>query len=164
MKNNGFIIYLTGLLALSSCGTYYQAVNNSEGFQNGIYYNAAASHSAEEGRNLIVNESRTLQEKTYSQLESEPAAEVNLTIAADPNSYAAKLRRFDSPKYTVNVVIDYGNWIDPWWSPWWYRNPYYYGYGWYTSWDYWYWRDRYWRDWYWRDPWYYGYGLVTCAF
>ena len=47
MKNNGFIIYLTGLLALSSCGTYYQAVNNSDGFQNGIYYNAAASYSAE---------------------------------------------------------------------------------------------------------------------
>ena len=54
MKNNGFIIYLTGLLALSSCGTYYQAVNNSDGFQNGIYYNAAASHSAEEGRNLKI--------------------------------------------------------------------------------------------------------------
>lgn len=97
-------------------------------------------------------------------------------IADDDESYEARLRKFDSPTYTVNVVVDPWDlaWYNPfawnwnyhyyryrygyhsaiWWNDWWnwrwgWNDPWYYGWSWY---------DRYWYswNWSWHDPWYYG--------
>lgn len=96
-------------------------------------------------------------------------------IADDDESYEARLRKFDSPTYTVNVVVDPWDlaWYNPfawnwnyhyyryrygyhsaiWWNDWWnwrwgWNDPWYYGWSWY---------DRYWYswNWSWHDPWYY---------
>ncbi|MBR5064198.1 MAG: hypothetical protein IKX05_05715, partial [Bacteroidales bacterium] len=99
-------------------------------------------------------------------------------IADDDESYEARLRKFDSPTYTVNVVVD--PWDLAWYNPFaWNWNYHYYRYrygyhssiwwndwynwrwGWYDPWGYgWNWYDRAWYSWSWgwgwHDPWYYG--------
>ena len=75
-------------------------------------------------------------------------------IADDDESYEARLRKFDSPTYTVNVVID--PWDLAWYNPFaWNWNYHYYGY------RYGYHSAIYWNDWWswrwgWHDPWGYG--------
>ena len=78
--------------------------------------------------------------------------ETNYVIVDDDESYEARLKKFDSPTYVVNVVVDPFDLA--WYNPFNWNYPYYrYRYGYHSS--------FYWNDWYtWRwggwDPWGYG--------
>ncbi len=207
MKNTNLFLYIAGVFTLISCGTASHASYSDSKYQNGIYYtpDAAAAYAEAESRKELDN----LQGRTKNSFNSSTqrsdfnnktgvetiyVGDTNLVnISYDPNitysivdddeSYEARLRKFDSPTYTVNINLDnnyypwwdinfgwyrpYGiTWGTGWYNPWW--GPYYSWYGprWWNSWygpgwgNSWYgpgWGWG-WNNWYawngWYDPWY----------
>lgn len=141
--------------------------------------NAAANESKVQTSKTTASGNKTIYVGDTNQVTIQYNPNVTYSIMDDDESYEARLRKFDSPTYTVNISFG-GFWEDPWYSPWWggyydrwYRpswitwgagwyNPYY---GYYYSW----WGPRWgvgyswYNGWYvgaygWYDPWYYGYG------
>lgn len=157
MKNTIWISLMIAVAAVaSSCGTtgYY----SSSAFGDGIYY-----HPTKESRAKMVADN--------AEMHSTKAADENITVAEDEQgdlyvlkkgkngeTYASRLRKFDSPTYIYNY--NYGPWADPWYNPWW--GP---GWGWFApgfyigaSWAWGPWGP--WGPWgydpWYYDPWYYG--------
>lgn len=157
MKNSNLFLLLASVFALASCGTYtYTAQQGGTQFRNSIYYTPGSTDSRE-----YVQEQQymaQLQEKTSSALQDaqtqsydastntmtvqvgdnnvvdiEYNPNVTYQIVDDRESYEARLRKFDSPTYTINIEMG----ATPWW-----------GLDWNTSWR---WRT----SWRWHNPWYY---------
>ncbi len=189
MKNNILFISILGSIILFSCGTVNRANYTSANYTNGIYYTpdaeeSAASQRAREELAQLAGET----EKYMGDRSKEPAYQespdneiiyvgdtnvVNIdynptksyAIVDNRESYEERIRKFDSPTYTVNIEWNsYGGWeywyrphwapygtawYNPWWGgyySWWGPSyPYYAWNGWYDPWHY---------GWY--DPWYYG--------
>lgn len=203
MKNNILFALLACSLFLFSCGTMTRTAQNTQpGFVNSIYY------TPDQAEELAYNQSKAeleeIQKATTSFLDGNRQTiyigDTNVvdidynpsytySIVDDQESYEARLRKFDSPVYTVNIEWDQTNYYDwynwnnwyshshwGWYNPWyrysswynpWYRysswyNPWYcgYGYGWYDPW--------YTSSWYspyygWYDPWW-GHGWAPAPF
>lgn len=190
MKNNALFL-LTGLVfTFISCGTTSQ-VAQSGGFRynNSIYYSSANNNRQVEYDNdqkelesLQNSTKQTLANSTqYSTFDKSTGTqtiyvgdsnEVNIdynpnitySIVDDTESYQARLRKFDSPTYTINIETDYYNYY-PWWDVRfsWYHSyypyrygPYYFGSYYYSPYYY----DPYYYsvyDPFFYDPFYYGY-------
>lgn len=171
MKNSNLLLLMAAVFALASCGTYTQsAQQGGTQFRNSIYYspNSGASRASAEQQYLAELEEKTEetlqgdQSRTYDastntmtvkvgdnnvvDIDYNPS--VTYQIVDDQESYEARLRKFDSPTYTINIEMDsypmwngYYSWYRPswrWYSSWsspWY-NPWHYGwnYPWYGSW------------------------------
>lgn len=197
MKNNILLVSLACSLILFSCGTLTRTAQNTQpGFVNSIYF------TPDQAEELAYNQSKAelaqMQNETTSFLNGRKqtiyvgdtnvvdiAYNPNLTysIVDDDESYEARLRKFDSPVYTVNIEMDnhysyiwhnpwfrhgYG-WYDPWYATSWYSpyhgwcNPWHYGhsFGWYDPW--------YTTSWYspyygWYDPWHYSHVWYPAPF
>lgn len=190
MKNNALFL-LTGLVfTFISCGTTSQ-VAQSGGFRynNSIYYSSANDNRQVEYDNdqkelesLQNSTKQTLANSTqYSTFDKNTGTktiyvgdsnEVNIdynpnitySIVDDTESYQARLRKFDSPTYTINIETDYYNYY-PWWDVRfsWYHSYYPYRYGPYHYGSYYYspyYYDPYYYsvyDPFFYDPFYYGY-------
>ncbi len=156
MKNNNLFILMAAVFALISCGTANRSAQYSGAqFRNSIYYTPDSRNSMaymqeqEQLKELQDRTSGTVQKATDSpgtktiyvgennEVDIQYVPGTTYTIMDDPESYEARLRKFDSPTYTVN--IDFGLY-DPY--PW-----YDYRYGWYSP---------YGGSWYpnWSHPWY----------
>lgn len=182
MKNRSFFILMAAVLPLISCGVAGHSAFYGGQFRNSIYYtpdNSAGSNyaqlqqdnmNAEEEADAVQQQKQSSPQNTDSKaIYIGEANEVNIdyipgetyTIIDDGESYAARLRKFDSPTYTVNI-----NFVEPdyWWDfhfgwhyPGWYRYHSWYGPSW--SWHYpsWSWYHPSWSwyayDWYWHNPW-----------
>lgn len=179
MKNKYLFLYLAGLLTLISCGTARHASSAGNEYQNGIYYTPdvnqtkAYAQNQEELVNLQNKTTKSFSNSTQHSVYDKKAnvetiyigdtnrvdinynPNVTYSLVDDDQSYEARLKKFDSPTYTVNIEAD-NNPYDyyPWWSAnfGWYR-PYgiSWGTGWYNPW----WGNYY--SWYgpgWYDPWY----------
>ena len=183
MKNNALLLATAGLFTLVSCGTNSYTANNGGGYTNSIYYSAG---SGAENNNVSDNsDSRQLQSRTNAafnsgsrnifssngsnRIDTVYVGDTNVVnIQYDPNvdyavadnteSYEERLRKFDSPTYTINIEFndpwEYG-YYNPFWSYncGWYR-PYgiTWGLGWYNPWW-----GTYYSDIYWGNPWF-GFG------
>ncbi len=179
MKNNNLFILMAAVFALISCGTANRtAYQSGTQFRNSIYYtpdsrtSQAYLQEQEYLKNLQERTTSTVaQQESYStgimstdtktvyvgdnnQVNIDARPGVTYTIVDDQESYEARLRKFDSPFYTINIdVYDPYPWYgyrygaySPYWGSW-YGNWRYHWYSWYTpswSWHY---------NWHW-DPWY----------
>lgn len=193
MKNNTLFLYLAGIFSLISCGTASHASYSGSQYQNGIYYTPDANAVYAEAKNQ--QELKSLQEKTKNSFSNSTqrstydnktgtetiyVGDTNLvnisynpnvtySIVDDDESYESRLRKFDSPTYTININLDnndypwwdvnfgwyrpYGiTWGTGWYNPWW--GPYYSWYGprWSWGWNSWYAWDGFYDPWY--NPWY----------
>ena len=191
MKNSNLFLLASLLFAMVSCGTLtQQGMYGTTQFRNSIYYSPKTQQSAvyaqqpaqqyveqqpvqqsvAAGNVYAEGNVQTLYVGEENQIDVQYTPGTTYVIADDYDSYAARLRKFDSPVYTVNIVFDdpypwwgvdyaWGSWR---WSPWgwdsWRWNSWRWGY---SSWDRWYWYNTwhspwyagsYW-DWYWGDPW-----------
>lgn len=198
MKNNTLFLYIAGVFALISCGTTSHASYSGTKYQNSIYYtpDANAQYAEAQGKEELQN----LQNKTKNTFGNSTQQSiydrktnvetiyigdtnlvnisynpnVNYSIVDDDESYEARLKKFDSPTYSVNIEIDNNPYnYYPWWDVGfgWYR-PYgiTMGTGWYNPWwgsyyswygpqwgNPWYGPSWGWNSWYgWYDPWYGG--------
>lgn len=162
MKNSNLFLMMAALFALISCGTANRsAYSSGSQFRNSVYYTPDSRSSREFVQQQLQLEQ--LQEKTAESLgapEQEYAydaapqtkGEASYTFIDNGESYEARLRKFDSPTYTINIDI-----VDPY--PWWNIH-----YGWYSGryWGHhyaWHYPGRYWNSptWYWHSPgWYWG--------
>ena len=172
MKNSNLLLLMAAVFALASCGTYTQSAQRGGAqFRNGIYYaqNSGAPAAAAQQQYL-----EQLQEKTDEALQdvqshSYDASTNTMTVKVgdnnvvdidynpsityqivdDQESYEERLRKFDSPTYTINIEMDsypmwngYYSWYRPSWR-------------WYSSWS-----SRWYSPWYspwyssWYSPWY----------
>lgn len=167
MKNNNLFLMAALLFALISCGTANRsAYNGSQQYMNSIYYSPNQTNGAE-----YVQQQQYLQElqkKTTDNMATASSYDaatrtqtvyvgeenqvditynptIQYSIVDDAESYEARLRKFDSPTYTINIEFD----TYPWWNyDWrWYRgySPYWSA-SWYSPW----WNWRY--DWYGHYP------------
>lgn len=202
MKNKNLFLYLAGVLTLISCGTASHASYSGSKYQNGIYYtpdaNAvyAEAKNQEELKNLQGKTKTTFKNSTQqSTFDTKTGVEtiyvgdtnlvniqynpnVNYSVVDDNESYESRLRKFDSPTYTININLEDNNYY-PWWdvnfgwyrpygmtmgtgwyNPWW--GSYYSWYG-PSYWNRWYGPNWGWNNWYswhggyydpWFDPWY----------
>ena len=182
MKNNNLFILMAAVFALISCGTANRSAHYSGAqFRNSIYYTPDSRNSLahvqdqEQLQQLQERTAETLQKAVDSpdtktvyvgennevDIQYEPGT--TYAIVDDPESYEARLKKFDSPTYTIN--IDFGMY-DPY--PWYnYRYGWYspYGGSWYPNWSHpWYgamypWYSASWRwDWQYRWDRYYNWG------
>ncbi len=178
MKISNLFLLMAAVFALASCGTYTQSAQRGGAqFRNSIYYNPDNSQSEEymQQQQYLAQ----LQQKTGETLQGEQTSydradntvtvqvgesnvvdieynpSVTYRIVDDPESYEARLRKFDSPTYTINIEmgtypsLSYYSWYRPSWR--WY-------YSWHNPWYRW---DSYWYSalnypWYgaWYSPWY----------
>ena len=186
MKNNNLFILMAAVFALISCGTANRtAYYGGTQFRNSIYHtpNSTTSQEYLQEQEYLQN----LQERTTSTVAQQggyssyiPSTdtrtvyvgennEVNIDarpgvtykIVDDQESYEARLRKFDSPFYSINIDIydpypwygyRYGHY-SPYWGSW-YGNwgyRWYNHYGWHTPGWNWMWNWHY--NWRW-DPWY----------
>ncbi len=186
MKNNVLFLIAAISFALISCGTTNQVAysGSSNRYSNSIYYNPS---NTEEYQNYAqqTKQLKQLQDQTSAALENSTqystynsdtktetiyvgnSNEVNIdynpnitySIIDDQESYEARLRKFDSPTYTINIETDLYDYYNPWWRTGYYYGPYYgayyspYYYRRYYSWN-WYrpWYDPFYDPWY--NPWY----------
>lgn len=186
MKNNNLFLLMAAVFALISCGTANRtAYYGGTQLRNSIYYTPTGRNSQEylQEQEYLQN----LQERTTSTVAQKesyatyiPSTDtktvyigdnnkvnidarpgVTYRIVDDQESYEARLRKFDSPSYSINIdVYDPSPWWSysyNWYSPYGYRwyshwgNPWYNHYGWHTpSWN---WRWNWHYNWRW-DPWY----------
>lgn len=188
MKNNILFLLAAGIFAFSSCGTSNRASYAGLGYQNGIYYtpdtrveqayaqsqtelsdlqqqtrqtigngNRAAGYNADNGvKTIFVGDT--------NQVDIDYNPDITYSIVDDDESYEARLRKFDSPSYTINIDMSMGyGWNDPWYNPWW--GPYYSWYrpysiawrtGWYNPWwdSYYSWYGPGWGYSWWNSGWY----------
>lgn len=147
----------------------YRALNESNTTSTASRRDQVSSSSSNGTQTIYVGDT--------NQVNIQYDPNVTYSIMDDDESYEARLKKFDSPTYTVNISFG-GFWEDPWYSPWWggyydrwYRpnwitwgtgwyNPYY---GYYYSWMGPRWNIGYswYNGWYagvygWNDPWYGG--------
>ena len=136
MKNRRLFILLAAVLPLVSCGTMgYSALQGGGQFRNSIYYTPGSrtytaqaevdedlTAAAQPAPSNVQGETRTVHigEANEVNINYEPG--VTYTIVDDDDSYAARLRKFDSPTYTINI-----DFVEPsyWWNV---------GFGWYDPW------------------------------
>lgn len=186
MKNTVLFLLAAGIFPLISCGTANRAAYTDTSYRNGIYYtpdtrtapspvrtdDALAQLQQKTGRTLesglpaAAYDSRSNVQTVFigdtNRIDLNYRPDITYSLIDDDESYEARLRKFDSPVYTVNIHLD-SYWGDPWYNPWW--GPYY---GWYRphayawgAWGAWHrpWRNAYW-SWYgpgWPSPWRYAY-------
>ena len=178
MKNSNLFLLMAAVFALASCGTYtHTAQQGGAQFRNSIYYTPGNTNSQEyvQQQQYIAQ----LQEKTGETLQNvqtqtydastntmtvqvgdnnvvdiEYNPNVTYQIVDDQESYEARLRKFDSPTYTINIEMG----TSPWWgfdwrSSWYGRHYSLYrpSWGWYSSWY-----SPWYYPWYgaWNSPWY----------
>ena len=178
MKNSNLFLLLAAVFALASCGTYtHTAQQGGSQFRNSIYYTPGNTNSQEyiqEQQYIAQLQERTgqtmqnVQRQTYDastntmtvqvgdnnvvDIEYNPS--VTYQIVDDQESYEARLRKFDSPTYTINIEMA----TSPWWGMDW-RSSWYGGHyslyrpswRWYSSWY-----SPWYYPWYgaWNSPWY----------
>ncbi len=180
MKNNNLFILMAAVFALISCGTANRsAYYSGPQLRNSIYYTPDNRNSQEYAQEQQYRQN--LQERTSAAIEKPVAGTTYSTgpdtrtvyigdsnqvdieyrpgttysIVDDPESYEARLRKFDSPTYTININFDS---YDPY--PWYSYRYGWYGYRpWYSSWYSWYsprwsWDWHYNWNWGWYDPFY----------
>ena len=175
MKNNNLFILMAAVFALISCGTANRtAYYSGSQLRNSIYYTPDNSSSQaylqeqeylqnlqeQTARNITASEQTVYstsptQKSIYvgegNQVNIDAVPGVTYTIMDDQESYEARLRKFDSPYYSINIDINYPlyDYTWGWYNPW-YRHYY----GWHTpSWNMrWNWR----YNWRWYEPWYSG--------
>ena len=190
MKNNNLFIMMAAVFALISCGTANRtAYNSGTQFRNSIYYtpdsktsqaylqeqeylqnlqerttSTAAQQQERYTTYIPSTDSKTIYVGENNQVNIDARPGTTYTIVDDQESYEARLRKFDSPYYSINIDI-YDPY--PWWSygyglyypyagRWhssWYH-PWYSHYGWHTpSWNL---RWNWHYNWGWHNPWYGG--------
>lgn len=142
MKNNSLFLLVAALFAIVSCGaTDLYAQKRVSQYKNGIYYSS---------QQPVQNQP--------AQIYSEEVPAIDTPALGSDESYEERLRKFDSPVYTVNV--EYTD-LYPWWTlnfawnsrSWrwyhsWYSRPYWGSPVWYSYWypdSYWYWGDYWWH-------------------
>ena len=178
MKNSNLFLLMAAVFALASCGTYtHTAQQGGAQFRNSIYYTPGNTNSQEyiQEQQYIAK----LQEKTGEAMQNgqtqtydastntmtvqvgdnnvvdiEYNPNVTYQIVDDQESYEARLRKFDSPTYTINIEMATSPWWGYDWRSTWYGRHYslyrplrgWYG-SWYSPWYY---------PWYgaWNSPWY----------
>lgn len=192
MKNSNLFLLASLLFAMVSCGTLaQQGMYGTTQFRNSIYYSPLqqsvvyAQQPVQQPEQEQVPQQNFVSDNVYAgnnvqtvhvgdenQVDIQYTPGVTYVIADDTESYAARLRKFDSPVYNINIVFD-----DPY--PWWSVDYAWGRWGWsswrwgVSSWDRWYWYNTwnspwytpwyghwhnhwyagsYW-DWYWGDPW-----------
>lgn len=192
MKSITSSILIAVGLAAASCGAGNYAANGNGGYVNSIYYTSDADNSpsvlAHNGTDIRQLQSRTTDAlasggtrttlhigdgsksdtvyvggRNVVNIDYEP--NVTYALLDDDESYEERLRKFDSPSYTVNINID--TWDYRWRNPFWgFNNGWYrpYGITWGTGWYNPYWGTYYtWRPgwgwtwgfgWGYYDPWY----------
>ena len=161
MKNISLSILVAVSLALVSCGTGSYSANGNGGYTNSIYYTSSdAVPGASQEVYQAPQDVKQLQTRTVASLTTnsnvfstyqdtifvgdenivnvEYNPESTYVIVDDEDSYEARLRKFDSPTYVVNVVVD--PWDLAWYNPFSWNYPYYrYRYGYHSA--------IYWNDW-----------------
>lgn len=174
MKNTTLFVSALGLLTLTACGSSYVASQSASGYTNSIYSKGGTNsmESIRNDRNLANLKEKT-SETIYDSKNNTQTIFVGDTnvvdvsynpnytyaIVDDDESYESRLKKFDSPTYTINIEFDndWYDWYDyAWYNPWY--NPWYYYPGWSFTWrTSWYWHSPFWYDsyWYWNYPWYY---------
>lgn len=186
MKNIILSILVTttmGMLA-TACGTPSHTSQNNNGYVNSIYYTAdATSSNVQKPTKVKISDTETaaLRINTAKAIAGSNNAEAiyvgennvvdinydptkTYAVFDDDESYEARLKKFNSPTYTINIIIDDDFYYNPFWPransyymglPYysrWYGPHYYYSW---DSWDSWNW----WNPWYWGEPyWYAGWG------
>ena len=197
MKNNLLLILLAASAFISSCGTMSKSAHNtSSGFVNSIYYTPDPQKISDYNQSKAQLGELQNQTSDYLDKRSESMSytgkgitqtifvgDTNVvdidynpnytySIMDDDESYEARLRKFDSPVYTINIewndpyYYEWDFWHRPYWAtvgttwynPWW--GGYYSWYG--PSWNWHSWHNRHWYHpcyssaWYdpWYDPWY----------
>lgn len=182
MKNSTLFILLAGTLILFSCGTTNRTSYATSEFRNGIYYtpdqqdeqtyvqsktelNKLQSATAQSLNNTSKGNSYNSQTNVETIFVGDTNAinidydpRITYSIVDDDESYESRLRKFDSPTYTINI-----EWNDPWYNPWWgtWYRPYWstWGTAWYNPWwgNYYSWWGPSYSPWYgwggWYDPW-----------
>ena len=190
MKNNNLFIMMAAVFALISCGTANRtAYNSGTQFRNSIYYtpdsktsqtylqeqeylqnlqerttSTAAQQQERYTTYIPSTDSKTIYVGENNQVNIDARPGTTYTIVDDQESYEARLRKFDSPYYSINIDIydpypwwSYGyGWYYPYAGRWhssWYH-PWYSHYGWHTpSWNL---RWNWHYNWGWHNPWYGG--------
>ena len=188
MKNNILFLLAAGIFAFSSCGTSNRASYAGLEYQNGIYYTpdtrveqayaqsqTELSDLQQQTRQTIGNGNRvagynadngvkTIFVGDTNRVDIDYNPDIIYSIVDDDESYEARLRKFDSPSYTINIDMRMGyGWDDPWFNPWW--GPYYSWYrpysiawrtGWYNPWwdSYYSWYGPGWGYSWWNSGWY----------
>ena len=190
MKNNNLFIMMAAVFALISCGTANRtAYNSGTQFRNSIYYtpDSKTSQAYLQEQEYLQNlqerttsttaqqqeryttyipstDSKTIYVGENNQVNIDARPGTTYTIVDDQESYEARLRKFDSPYYSINIDIhdpypwwSYGyGWYYPYSGRWhssWYH-PWYSHYGWHTpSWNL---RWNWHYNWGWHNPWYGG--------
>lgn len=190
MKNNILFILTAGCVVLfSSCGTANRATYASSDFINGIYYTPDSKEIEEhvlaqaEFENLrketsqyIDNRSKNSVYTTSGNTQTIFVGDTNVvnidytptytySIVDDEESYEARLRKFDSPVYTINIEWNdpYSSWWDvwyrpswitwgtAWYNPWWGLQYSWWGPSW--GWNHWYAGYNPWWGYHHYDPW-----------
>lgn len=166
MKNSNLFLMMAALFALISCGTANRSAHYSGSqFRNSVYYTPGSRSSSEYVQQMQQLEQ--LKENTaenlvsaegeyaynYNTVPDTKGEEVSYSFIDNGESYEARLRKFDSPTYTINIDI-----VDPypWWNIHysWYPGRYWrHHHAWYSP--SWYWYSPSWH-WGWHDPWYTG--------
>ncbi|MCI1778650.1 MAG: hypothetical protein LKI53_01685 [Bacteroidales bacterium] len=159
MKNKSLYLFLAAVLTVSSCGTANKA--SSGGFTNGIYYSGESNrtgydkksghdlYSLKNETNTAIKNKKDLSYYISSDVDTVHVGDTNrvdieyrpnttYAIVDDEDSYAARLRKFDSPSFNINVTFedpwDYA-WYNPWWGSGWYRPAWItWGDAWYNPW------------------------------
>lgn len=185
MKNRNLFMLMAALMPLISCCTMIQSASYGGQFRNSVYYTPQNNRSGavaqtqqqpvqqngeygQESRYDAASNTRTIYMGESNEVTIDYDPGVTYTIVDDRESYAARLRKFDSPTYNVNINFvepsywwdfhfgwysPYGiSWRTGWYNSWWNRHFAWYGPGWHWS-DPWY-TGPYWA-WYnpWWDPW-----------
>lgn len=171
MKNSNLFLMMAALFALISCGTANRsAYYSGSQFRNSVYYTPGSRSSNEYVQqmqqleqlkeNTAENLGSAEGEYAYNAVPDTKGEEASYSFIDNGESYEARLRKFDSPTYTINIDI-----VDPypWWNIHysWYPGRYWrYHHSWYSpSWYWhtpsWYWYSPSWH-WGWHDPWYTG--------
>ena len=124
MKNNYFILSIVGLLGLTSCGTTSNLSSDNNKYQNGIYYTPSANeqYAYKENQQDLKSLQNKTQNAIYNQktntetiyldgddniIDIDYNPNINYSIIDNDESYEARLRKFDSPTYTININTSY---------------------------------------------------------
>ncbi|MBO7268759.1 MAG: hypothetical protein J6U83_03285 [Bacteroidales bacterium] len=130
MKNNNLFLLMAAVFALISCGTANRtAYYGGTQLRNSIYYTPTSRNSQEyvQEQEYLQNlrerttttvagqesystyipstETRTVYVGDNNQVNIDARPGVTYTIVDDQESYEARLRKFDSPFYSINIDV-----------------------------------------------------------
>lgn len=194
MRNITYLLILSAVIGLSSCMTTGGSWSSQGAYANSLYY--TPDPNAEQAALEQKRQASELRDQTNQSINEIYVGDNNqvdidyridpynssvttYSILDDSESYEARLRKFDSPTYTINLNIyddsywyrpnwaGYSGWYNPWWGTYWrypwYYDDYYWGFGfgtrsWYLGWGGW--CPGYYDPWYpgWGYCWDYGWG------